>query len=185
LANRFMRFAHLLFVLALAACAQLPGQSVDIQSPGDFELAGRVVVKAAEEGANGTITWRHSRDADDLFIASPFGQGIARVARSGERVRLTTSEGRTVEASDAETLTDQVLGWRLPLAGLPDWVQARPVANDGADVVRDSTGRVEEIRQSGWRIEYLAWRDALPVRFKFTREDVEIRLVVDRWVLPP
>jgi outer membrane lipoprotein LolB len=180
-----MRVALSLISLVLAACAGLPGQSVSLRSQGDFELSGRVVVKAAEDGANGTITWRHSREADDLFISSPFGQGIARVARSGERVRLTTAEGRIFEANDAESLTEQALGWRLPLGGLPDWVQARPVANDGADVVRDGTGRVDEIRQSGWRIEYLDWRGALPVRFKFTRENVEIRLVVDRWVLPP
>lgn len=180
-----MRCALSLLVMLLAACAQLPGQPVSLDAPGDFELAGRVVIKHAGEGASGAITWRHSRDADDLFITSPIGQGIARITRAGGEVRLITAEGKSFEASDAETLTEQALGWRLPLKGLPDWVLARPVAGEAAEIIKDAAGQPAEIRQSGWRIEYLAWRDALPSRLTFFRDKLEIRLLIDRWVLPP
>lgn len=180
-----MRAALSFAILFLAACAQLPEQPVLLQSSGDFELAGRVAVKHSGEGASGTITWRHSRDADDLFITSPIGQGIARLTRSGERVALVTADGKRFEAVDAETLTEQALGWRIPLRGLPDWVQARPVADEAAEVIKGEGGRVAEIRQSGWRIEYGAWREDLPARLVFFREGLEIRMVVDRWVLPP
>jgi outer membrane lipoprotein LolB len=172
-------------LMLLSACAQLPEQQVELGAKGDFELAGRVAIKNAGEGASGNITWRHSRDADDLFITSPIGQGIARVTRAGDRVRLVTADGKSYEANDAETLTERALGWRLPLAGLPDWVQARPVAGEAAEVTRDASGQVAQMRQSGWRIEYVAWREALPSRLTFFRDALEIRLLVDRWVLPP
>ncbi|MCX7152725.1 MAG: lipoprotein insertase outer membrane protein LolB [Proteobacteria bacterium] len=180
-----MRFALLLLAGFLAACAQMPGQPVALEAQGDFEMAGRVAIKHAGEGASGAITWRHSRDADDLFLTSPIGQGIARITRIGDQVRLTTVDGKSFEATDAEALTEQVLGWRLPLKGLPDWVQARPVAGGDAEITRDAAGQPAEIRQSGWRIEYLAWRDALPSRLTFFRDNLEIKLVVDRWILPP
>jgi len=145
-----------------------------------------VAIKNAGDGASGNITWRHSRDADDVFITSPIGQGIARITRAGDRARLVTADGKSFEANDAEALTEQVLGWRLPLAGLPDWVQARPVAGGSAAVIgKNAAGQVSEIRQSGWRMEYLAWRDDLPSRITFGRDTLEIRLLIDRWVLPP
>ncbi len=180
-----MRFALSFFSLLLAACAQLPEQPVSIAVSGDFELTGRVAIKNAGDGASGAITWRHGVDADDLFITSPIGQGIARITRAGEQVRLVTADGKSFEAADAETLTERALGWRLPLKGLPDWVQARPVAGEEAQVTKDAAGLPTEIRQSGWRIEYQAWRDGLPFRMVFLRDSLEIRLVVDRWVLPP
>ena len=180
-----MRIALLLPVMLLVACAQLPGQPVSLAVPGDFELAGRVAIKNAGDGASGTITWRHGRDADDVFITSPIGQGIVRITRDGDQVKLVTADGKSFEATDAETLTERALGWRLPLKGLPDGVQARPVAAEESETVRDAAGQLTGIRQSGWRIEYLAWRDALPSRMTFFRDQLEIRLVVDRWVLPP
>jgi outer membrane lipoprotein LolB len=182
-----MRFALSLpfCLLLLSACAQLPEQQVELAGKGDFELAGRVAIKNAGEGASGNITWRHSRDADDVFITSPIGQGIARVTRAGNEVRLVTADGKSYEANDAETLTERALGWRLPLSGLPDWVQARPVAGEAAEVSRNAAGQLTEMRQSGWRIEYVAWRDDLPSRLNFFRDTLEIRLLVDRWVLPP
>lgn len=180
-----MRFALLLLVGFLAACAQLPGQPVALDVAGDFELAGRVAIRHAGEGAGGAITWRHSRDADDLFLTSPIGQGIARITRVGEQVRLVTADGKSFEATDAEALTEQVLGWRLPLKGLSDWVQGRPVGGEDAQISLDVAEQPVEIRQSGWRIEYLGWRDALPSRLTFFRDKLELRLIVDRWVLPP
>ncbi len=180
-----MRVALLLFATLLGACAQMPGQPVAIEVKGDFELTGRVAIKNAGDGASGAITWRHAVGADDVFITSPIGQGIARITRAGEQVKLVTADGQSFEAVDAEILTERALGWRLPLKGLPDWVQARPVAGEEAETIRDAAGQPSEIRQSGWRIEYLAWRDALPSRLTFFRDKLEIRLIVDRWVLPP
>jgi outer membrane lipoprotein LolB len=182
-----MRFALLLsFCLMLVSgCAQLPEQPVELAANGDFELAGRVSIRNAGEGASGNITWRHSRDADDVFITSPIGQGIARITRAGEQVKLVTADGKSFEANDAETLTERALGWRLPLTGLPDWVQARPVPGEPSELTRNAAGQLDQMRQSGWRIEYVAWRDALPSRLTFFRDTLEIRLLVDRWVLPP
>src|SRR5581483_3907940 len=126
-------------VLALAACATLPEPSAP-PAEGGFELHGRVAVRYGADGASGNIAWRHSGDADDLLITSFLGQGVARIHRTGGEVQLV-AEGKEHRAPDAETLTERVLGWRLPLAGLPDWVQGRP-APGGAAQVRREGGRL-------------------------------------------
>jgi outer membrane lipoprotein LolB len=174
-----LRFAlvHAVAVLA-GACAVLPVPAPS--AAGGFELSGRVAVRYGKEGVSGRVFWRHSNDSDDLLITSPLGQGVARVSRSGGEARLVTGEGGEYHAADAESLTEGVLGWRLPLAGLPDWVQARASPGRPAELHHDGAGRLLDLRQDDWRIEYQEYEGERPSRLRLSREDIEIRLVIDR-----
>ena len=162
----------------LAACVALPEPSPP--SPGGFELSGRVAIRHAREAASGRIFWRHSDDADELLITSPLGQGIARINRERDEYRLVTADNKLYRASDAESLTEQALGWRLPLAGLPDWVRGRASPGRPAET-RGEAGKDLELRQDGWHVAYEDFRKGRPFRLRISREDLEIRLIVDRW----
>jgi outer membrane lipoprotein LolB len=164
--------------VVLGACATLPEPG--IAPPGGFELSARVAVRHTKDSGSARIFWRHSEGADDMVITSPVGQGIARISREGDRFRLVTADKREYRAADAESLTDEALGWRLPLSGLPDWVQARASPGRPAEV-NGSASEGLEIRQDGWRVTYDEFRDGRPFRMRLSREDVEIRLVVDQW----
>jgi outer membrane lipoprotein LolB len=158
----------------LGGCAALPEQGA--APAGGFELSGRVAVRHAKDSGSARIFWRHSDDADEMVITSPVGQGIARITREGERYLLVTGDKKEFRAYDAESLTEQALGWRLPLSGLSDWVQGR--ASTGAI---GEAGEGRELRQDGWKVAYEEYRDGRPFRMKLSREDIEIRLVVDQW----
>jgi outer membrane lipoprotein LolB len=162
----------------LGACTGLPEHGV--APPGGFELSGRVAIRYAKDSGSARIFWRHAEDADELLITSPVGQGIARISREGERFRLVTGDKKEYRAADAESLTEQALGWRLPLSGLSDWVQGRASPGRPAEVV-GRAGEGLEIRQDGWRVAYEEFREGRPFRMRLSREDVDIRLVVDQW----
>src|SRR5690349_12592118 len=164
------------FVLAACAAPQFR-QSADNLV---FELAGRIAVKYRDEAASGNLAWRHSGEADEMLITSPLGGGIGRIVRTKDLVTLTTSEGHDTSARDAEALTEQVLGFRIPLAGLADWVRGRPGAGE-ARTKMDAEGRLAELEQSGWKIEYLAWSEGLPQRMRLTYPGVELRLAISEW----
>ena len=163
---------------ALGACASLPEAGRPL--PGGFELSGRVAVRHGKDPASGKIFWRHSDDSDELLITSPIGQGIARISRERDRFRLVTGDKQEYHAADAESLTEQALGWPLPLAGLADWVQARASPGRPAEMSGDADQGME-LRQDGWRIVYEEFQRGRPHRMRLTREDLEIRLIVDRW----
>ena len=149
-----------------------------------FELVGRVAVRYGNDGASGRIAWKHSSATDEMLISSPLGQGIARITRHGGKVKLVTADQKEYTASDAESLTERVLGWRLPLAGLPDWVQGRADPARPARSVHDAQSRLSELIQDDWRVEYEEYEGARPSRLRISRADLEIRLVVDEWVAP-
>jgi outer membrane lipoprotein LolB len=75
-----------------------------------------------------------------------------------------------------------VLGFRVPLAGLADWVRGRQVEGAEASVVRGGDGRLASLKQSGWSVEYQEYRaDGLPVRMKLTYPGIELRLAIHEW----
>ena len=94
---------------------------------------------------------------------------------------LETADARQYQAADAELLTQQVLGWRLPLSGLPDWLRGRAAPGDTAQTSTGADGQLLELRQDAWRIEYQDYREGRPVRIRLTRPDLEMRLIVDSW----
>ncbi len=181
-----MRFALIWVYLLLAGCAIVEQQPAPAAPIGDaFFLFGRLSVKYGAEAASGKLSWQHDPASDDMLLSSPLGQGMARIVRRDGRVSLTTSDQKEYQAADVETLTAQVLGWRLPLAGMPDWVRARAAPGAPAQTRVDGSQRLAELRQSGWVVEFLDYDGALPKRLRLSREDVEIRLVIDQWGSAP
>jgi len=47
--------------------------------------------------------------------------------------------------------------------------------------VTGQVGEGMEIRQDGWRVAYDEFRGGRPFRMRLSREDLEIRMVVDQW----
>ena len=183
------RLCLLVAVVALAACAELgkapAGRAFEL------ELEGRIALRYGTEGGNARISWRHSAAADDMLITSSLGQGIARIVRDEAQINLVTADGKEYQAADAETLTESVLGWPLPLGGLPDWVRGRPAPGRPAQLSRNDSGQVSAIAQDGWNIDYLAWREMLPARINLRHDGIqgrgaiEIRLVIDKFKSGP
>jgi outer membrane lipoprotein LolB len=176
--------AFAVIAAALAGCATLPDATPDAGQQ-DFEVEGRAAIRYGNEAGSTRIAWRHGTESDDMLITGPLGQGIARITRRGGEVTLTTADAREHRASDAESLTESVLGWRMPLTGLPDWIRGRPVAGRQSKLSRDDAGRLAKLEQDDWKIEYLAWNGDLPSRMTLAREGaagpIELRLIIDQW----
>lgn len=184
-------FAAVLAVSAGCASTSIvlpPPESVD-----GFGLDGRISVNYGSQSLSGKIQWLHEPTRDEIGLASPLGNQMARLVRNDGGVTLTDSERQTHLAADAETLTEQRLGWRLPLGGLADWVRGRAGPGVPAQVRRDAEGRLESLLQADWRIEY-AYDDSgaagarlprrLVMRYLKAVEPLEIRMVIDQWSAP-
>ncbi|MDH4191681.1 MAG: lipoprotein insertase outer membrane protein LolB, partial [Betaproteobacteria bacterium] len=156
----------------------------------EFELSARIALRFREEASSGNLAWRHRHEGDDLLISTSLGQGIAHLRRDGDHYFLTTSDAREYRAANAESLTEEVLGYPLPVVGLADWVRARPQRDGPPPKAHyDSLGRLTELRQGGWHIEYLAYQDespvSLPSRLKLTYPGLEMRLAIGTWKALP
>jgi outer membrane lipoprotein LolB len=187
-----LKFAlALLGLLVLGGCAtpplKLPATTATHAAPESFELNGRIGVRHDDQGFSGNLSWRHNAVEDEIHLRSPLGQTVARIQRKAGIVTLDTPEGNYTAQSTAE-LTEQVLGWRLPLDGMQYWVLARPAPDDAAESERDDSMRIIRLRQQQWNIEYRDYRMegnyVLPSRITMRNDKLELKLIVDSWELP-
>ncbi len=155
--------------------------------PDNFGLIGRVSVRDERQGFSGGIHWQHTDTGDEILLLSPLGQTVAQIQSSAAGASLTTPEKKTYYAADIEHLTEQVLGWYLPLGGLQYWVQSMNSPTTRASLDRDSNGRVVAIWQDDWEITYTSYfplghsQIERPKVLVLNRGDLRIRLVIDQW----
>jgi outer membrane lipoprotein LolB len=183
--GRALRLRGALAAAALAAAACAGPRFTLPAAEAEFEVSGRFAVKYGEDAASGNFAWRHAPASDEMLLTTPFGQGIARIVRVGGAYSLTTPEPREYHAADAESLTEQVLGFRLPLAGLADWARGRPAqapAPPPGAIQRDDSGLLKRFTQSGWSVEYVEYDEAArPRRMRLDYPGLELRLAISEW----
>jgi outer membrane lipoprotein LolB len=180
-----VRLTAVLLLALTAGCATTPpGIPVDAKAPlpANWTLQGRIGILAGEQSLSGQIRWQHSVETDEVLLTSPLGQGVARIVRDAEGVQLDMPKQPTRRAPDAESLTREALGYTLPVAGLAWWVQARPDPDSAFEATRNASGRLTQLKQHGWVIDYLQYAaDGRPRTLAVMREGLVIRLVADTW----
>lgn len=186
---KFRLFAFVL-LLALGACATTPDAPLPqrpvqpAQAP--FAFNGRVATLHNGERTSAGVRWTHRGVEDEILLLAPLGQTVARIFSDAQGVLLETS-GKKYFEQDAETLTERVLGWHLPLSGMRYWVLALPAAGSEAVIERDGNGQVKVLRQDGWEINYTRYAaetpDSLPLRMILLRDGMEMKLLIDEWEL--
>jgi len=189
----------LLLTLLLGACATAPKPVTDqshqrwqqlkhqLSGFNDWHLRGRVALFIDDEVYNLGLDWQHQASRKVLTLEAALGQGMIRIRRLNGASELTTAEGERRVAEDAEALLLQVTGWDIPVAGLEYWIRGLPHPGSTATPVIDSDGRLAQLQQDGWQINYLEYgesRDglpALPHRLYMKRGRVRIKIVIDQW----
>ena len=185
----------------LASCASMPPTTVpsspevhqqhlaSLANISQFGIKGRIGVQTEAKGFSGSMQWQHQPERDDIALFSPLGGQVAAISQTADVVSLVTSDNKRYEAPDAETLTEQNLGWRLPMSGLSDWVLGRPNAHAIINAQWDDAGRLVKLNQDQWDIEYSQYITTgdyqLPTRVTLRNPHrLTLKLIIQEWLLP-
>lgn len=181
--RRALRVAVTAVALWLGACAA-PAP------PPERSYAGRFSALAVDgerrESVNGLFTLEVRGAQQRIDLATPVGTTVARIEISPGRATATGPQLQSASGPDAERLVEELLGWRLPVAGLADWIDGRPAPDRPATTLRDGD-RISEIVQDGWTIRIAEYSPATqrPRRLLMDRPGagggpaLSVRLIVD------
>jgi hypothetical protein len=137
-----------------------------------------------EERASGRFSLREAGATTELDVLSPFGQTLAHAVASPAGAMIETSDGVRHEADSPDALTERVLGWRIPVGRLPDWLRlagraenaVAPFVDSGWSISADAAGDGE--RPARLTLRWPVDGSAAGLR------RVTIRLVLDDGQLP-
>ncbi len=164
-----------------------PATATAVDSAADFNILGRISIKDRNQSSSGSFRWQHLVGNDEILLFTPLGQTIAEITSGPEGVRLITSKLEAFHAKDVESLTEEILGWRLPLSGLQYWIQGVHSPLTGAEKDVNAAGQVVAVRQDGWQILYTHYTPAQsnqpprPRVLELVYADLKIRLAIDNW----
>ena len=195
-------FMTLCLLATLAACSSLPTQAptstaaslslhqqhlASLSRIQRFELKGRLGVQADGKGYSASLIWLHNAEQDDIRIYSPLGGQLARIQKTADGIRLEDAQGQVSVGKDAESLTQTLLGWRLPLTGLADWALGRPANSAMASLTWDEAGHTLSLNEADWAIDYQQYQASpdtfLPYKLSLKNARVQLKLIVEKWTL--
>jgi len=90
---------------------------------------------------------------------SPLGQTVAAINVTPGSATLTQAGQEPRTAADIDSLTQQTLGWPLPVSGLRDWLQGYAVDAQGQRF-RASPASNSVTTKDGWRLRFVDWQAA-------------------------
>ncbi len=145
------RLAKSLFIavcaLVLVGCATAPVSAPERVSTGRFSAVATQAEK--RDSVSGRFTVEVRGDRQTIALASPLGTTVAQIEVGPDGARASGPGLQEVRGPDADALTEQLLGWRLPVNGLPDWIEGRPAPSRPARIER-AGNRPVLIEQDGW-----------------------------------
>ncbi|OON59823.1 outer membrane lipoprotein LolB [Massilia sp. KIM] len=190
------RLTLIALAAALAGCATtatMPSTATVGAYRESIDLSGRLSVNYLKDGAreslNGNFNWAQRPDRTDVTLNSPLGQTIATIAVTPGEATLTQSGRAPRSAADIDGLTQQTLGWTLPVAGLRDWLQGYAVDEQGRRFAASPANNSVSTKD-GWRLRFMSWQDdkapqPMPRVINAERsavgdiQDLQIRIVID------
>lgn len=164
----------LLAASLLSGCA-----SVGHKAPVGVEtISGKLSVRVDASAAaparseSGNFELKGTPDDGQLNLSSPLGTVLAQARWSGQRAWLTTSQGE-VAYPDLDSLTQEMLGERLPVAALFDWLRGRPWPGAPSRTV---DGGFEQL---GWNIDLARFSEGWVAARRAQAPAVLVRAKVD------
>ena len=197
-----MRAAHLLIVsvLLLSGCASGPQRAAVerpelawrshhllLQQIDHWHLAGRIAATTNGQGWNARLLWEQEVGHYRVQLRGPLGQGAARLEGDDSGVVLVTDNGE-LHAATPEAVLYRQTGWQLPVSGLRYWILGMPVPHSDHRRQLDRFGQLATLEQDGWSIRFQRYHLsadglAIPDRLVLDNDEIEVRLVIDRWRL--
>jgi outer membrane lipoprotein LolB len=160
----FRLLAAATIAFALTGCATTNLSSTQVGAYRDtIDLNGSLAVSYQKndgqpEHLNGRYSWTQRPGRVEVSVLNPLGTTVAEISVTPESATLTQANRAPRTAKDIDTLTQQTLGWPLPVAGLRDWLQGYAVDAQGKRIAV-SPANNNVLTRDGWRLRFKDWQD--------------------------
>lgn len=184
--------------LVLAACAGQQPQPPMV-GPGErsvsqlqhWTIIGKLGVRSPRDNGSANLTWQQKAAPNyRIHLSGPLGAGATVISGTPGGVSLQRGDEPAMHARDPAQLTEQMLGWPLPVSEMFYWVRGLPAPGGSASEQRNAQGQLQGLRQAGWQLSFSDYQAvgaySLPTRIKAETSQgagpVKVTLVIKEWM---
>ena len=160
---RLLAAATVAFALSGCATSTANLSSAPVGAYRDtIDLNGKIGATYQHNGERGAVSspfsWTQRPGRVDVTLFTPLGQTAAEISVTPDSATLTQPNREPRMAKDIDTLTQQALGWSLPVAGLRDWLQGYATDAQGQRFAA-SPANNHVFTRDGWNLRFAEWQD--------------------------
>jgi outer membrane lipoprotein LolB len=152
-----------------------------------WALEGRLAVRDAEDGGTGFLSWRQQQGDSRMDFHGALGRGAWRLLAADAGAELEFADGRQFRADSIDALVRSQVGWNVPVEMLSWWVRGLAAPGKVRQKVLDEEGRLSELNQHGWSIEYGRYGrvgdETMPLKLTARQADRSVKLAISKWLL--
>ncbi|WP_105103591.1 lipoprotein insertase outer membrane protein LolB [Microbulbifer pacificus] len=193
------RLTAALLLLTLAACSaqkpqpqQPPGQATQAQSAAAlqrWEVKGKLGVRSPKENGSANLTWQQASGNYRIHLSGPLGAGATMISGSPTGVSLQRGNDPAVIASNPAQLTEEIMGWPLPVSEMFYWVRGLVAPGAVSGEQRNAQGQLLRLQQAGWQLDFSGYQSVgpyqLPTRITAATNQaagpVSVTVVIKEW----
>lgn len=178
-----MKLKHLAGTLLLAAflsaCTTGTWMKPDTWQKGDavlnyFDADGRLAVRVNDKGSYANFDWTSQGSVQSISVNTPLGNTVGELCQDSTGVIAIAANAKRFVANSAEALSQQLMGFPVPLAHLDTWLMGKWVDGEPYRLMPDGS-----LEQSGWVIRRQVNADGVtPKELNLSNDNLSIRLVL-------
>lgn len=167
-----------LLVLMLGACSTIPQKPAEWREQGalqDFDADGRLAVKVNGRGSYANFDWRYQNGVQTIDVNTPLGNTVGQLCQDGQGVLAVEGNGKVFTAATPQELSEQLLGYNLPVQYLNIWAAGQWVKGVPHEITSEG-----KLRQFDWVISRQLNAEGTPRILLLESSKLTLRLVFDR-----
>ena len=162
--------------LLLTACSvtqvQVPSQWQAQRDWQTFEASGRLGVKVNDKGSYANFDWLRQDGVETIDVNTPLGTTVGQLCQDAQGVLAQDANGKLYTADTPEALSEQLLGYQLPIKHLSVWANGEWVRNVAHSFTPDG-----KLQQLGWMISRELNEDGSPRILLLESTELTLRMV--------
>ncbi len=162
-------------------------RDIRLKDLASWQFSGRLFIKEPGHAWHLGVKWQQEGSSYQILLRSALGQGLASIRQMPGAATLILPDQPPLLGRSADVLLEQAFSWRIPAARLRYWVLAIDHPVGGAEVRLDDQGLISDLRDGEWRVNYRRYQEVagikMPRLIVVNRNGIELRLVIDHWIL--
>ena len=172
-----------LTILSLGACSTPPLSSPhqwQAQQPvADFNADGRLAVKINDKGSYANFDWQYQNGVQTIDINTPLGNTLGQLCQDNRGVLAINNRGEQFTANSVSELSEQLLGYALPLQYLSIWAHGQWVKDIPHTLLPNGS-----LQQQEWTISRTIYPNGKPRVLELHSNKLTLRLVFNTMQTP-